>query len=143
MVGNLVTIPIATRIDISGFEFQWLHVRGHAFSATGNADSVIVDVVSSAFTPDDPATEFAATGTSLATITLNGATTPAVPNLQVSAFLAANSPTEMVNVTVTGKRGTAQNTLFSAKLSIDLVLKTAGMAPGPIRRMRGTFAGYR
>jgi len=138
-IGKSVSVPIAQRIDTSGYESGVLQVRVHSVNLTG-ADTITVTITPHGYTPDDPGLDFGSVGTVLQTITVTDGNAPDYQNV---ALTTSNTPFgNLLRINVNGNRLATQTTVLNAKLSIDLTLKTGGAARPMTARMPGAFLGY-
>ena len=139
---NLATMSfiVASRIDTTGVESGVLQVRVHAINIQTAGDRIDIDASLHGYSPDDPGTDFGQVGASMANVNFIGI--QQTPPLYSTISLSGNFGGQL-KIVVKGTRGSAVSTTLSAKLSIDLVLKTGAAARDPMARMPGTFLGYR
>ncbi len=111
------TVVIGERIDASQYDVMDVLVRVHTATTISTNGAIAVQVVSDGFTNDDPSVDFFSDTLGQGTI-LSG-TVPV--GLNVESLSASDGIGSMVAVRVVGTAGAGAVT---ARLSIDLVMKT-------------------
>jgi hypothetical protein len=119
--GTQMSVVIAQRIDATEFESATLQLRMHGVNIADQADLITVSLAPDGFTNDDTNSDF----------TRSTALVP-VASFSITAFTSA-SDFQIADVTglsslylvyVTGMRNAITQTALSARISLDLVLKT-------------------
>ena len=123
-IGATLRIPLARRIDVSRVRAIALEVRTHSKSMLSNGDQIAVQVVSDAFTEEDPTLDTTST-TPLAQVIVTGA--GSVPDYSVALLNPAVGG--FLKVVVVGTRAVGASNTIKARISVDLSLKVDGSTP--------------
>jgi hypothetical protein len=113
-------ILLAERIDCSQYNYVDLIVRVHS-GAVGPGTKIEVRIASDGWTSDDPSAGFYKVLTG-ATVELNSTTAGNPPVLLVGT--ATSQLGEMLTVVVVGTQHSTTPTTVTARISVDLVLKS-------------------
>ena len=134
-----VKMPIASRIDVLGYESGSLVVRAHAMNLpdSGGGDTLNVRVLADGWNCDDPGVDFGQSGALLASTLFTSPLT--TPSFNVSALSPLPA---LIRLELIGARSTASAATMTVRLSIELSLKTGNDAPIMLPRSPGAYVGY-
>ena len=123
--GGTTSVYVATNIDVSGFVYASLILRGHAFAVGTGAPSFYLSGISSAPTNEDPVATFRASGIIIdgsASKLPYGGTFPAIQIYQ--ANLATGGGAGFMDIFLSVVQGSTANATMSFTASADLVLRS-------------------
>jgi len=135
----IMVVPIASRIDLSGFETGALQVRLHTNSSVAQADTIAINVFPDGYTPDDPGTPWdTLAANAIQSVNFSGPA-PGPPLYQAAALIAPFPNLARINLVCT-KAGVTGTSIW--RLSIDLMLRTGDDAGPMLPRSPGAYVGY-